>query len=199
MKKQTMKKISFLISAIVGVIIAVSCGNQNELKPNSTATISNDSLIKIGEYLVNTIGCDDCHSPKIMGPKGPEVDMSLRFSGHPANVPLAKISSESKSWILFNPSLTAFVGPWGTSFSANITSHETGIGKWTEQQFFKAMREGKSKGLDGGRPILPPMPWYNFAKLKDNDLKAIYLYLKSTKAIENKVPAHVPPAQLTSL
>lgn len=193
-----MRKIAFIIMAVITVAIAVSCGNQTE-KPVVSGDISKDSLVRLGEYLVNTIGCDDCHSPKIMGPKGPEIDMARRFSGHPSNVQLEKVSStDAKSFILFNPMLTAYVGPWGVSYSANITPDETGIGNWTEQQFFKSIREGKSKGLTNGRPLLPPMPWFNFAKLKDKDLRAIFYYLKSIKPVENRVPAPQPPAQLTA-
>lgn len=196
-----MKKIIILVCAITSVVIAVSCGNQNQPKPIDTAAnISEDSLKKMGEYLVNAIGCDDCHSPKVMGPQGPQVDMDKRFSGHPANMPLGPVDPTStKSWMLFNPILTAFVGPWGVSYSANITSDETGIGNWTEQQFFKAIRQGKYKGMDGGRMLLPPMPWQNFAKLKDQDIRAIFAYLKSTKPVENRVPAPVAPNELNSL
>ncbi len=195
-----MKKISLMIAAIIAVAIVVSCGNQNEVKPVAAAgEISKDSLVRLGEYLVNAIGCDDCHSPKVMGPQGPEVDMSRRFSGHPANLPLGKVSSaDSKTYILFNQMLTAYVGPWGVSYAANLTSDETGIGNWTEEQFFKALREGKSKGLSNGRPLLPPMPWINFAKLKDNDIRAIYYYFKSTQPVENRVPAPQPPSQITA-
>ena len=195
-----MRKITLIVTAIIAVVIAVSCGNQNETKPVVAAgEISKDSLVRLGEYLVNTIGCDDCHSPKKMGPQGPEVDLERRFSGHPANVLLEKVNpADTKSYILFNPMLTAYVGPWGVSYAANLTSDETGIGNWTEEQFFRALREGKSKGLSNGRPLLPPMPWMNFKNLKDNDLRAIYYYLKSTKPVENRVPAPEPPTQLTA-
>jgi cytochrome c2 len=192
-----MKKVSIILCAIIVLVTTISRGNQQEVKNNDTAAVSQDSLIKMGEYLVNAIGCDDCHSPKLMGPRGPEVDMSKRFSGHPANMPLAKVSREQlKSYMLFNPMLTAFVGPWGASYSANISSDATGIGSWTEQQFFKAIREGKAKGVDGGRMLLPPMPWPNFAKLKDQDIRAMFAYLKSTKPVENVVPAPLAPNQL---
>jgi hypothetical protein len=105
-------------------------------------------------------------------------------------MPLAKIdSAASDSWLLFNASLTASVGPWGVSYAANLTSDDTGIGTWTEEQFFRSIREGKQKGLANGRMLLPPMPWPNFARLNDEDLKAIFYYLKSTKAVKNLVPA----------
>ena len=91
--------------------------------------------------------------------------------------------------------LTTFAGPWGTSYSANISSDATGIGNWTEQQFINCIRNGKIKGIDEGRPILPPMPWPNFRKLNDTDLKAMFAYLKASKPIANVVPGPKSPGQ----
>src|SRR3954466_5358406 len=128
-----MRKLAFFIIALMllsTVITIISCNNQNTTKPMALGSnISQDSLIKRGAYLVTIMGCDDCHSPKKMGPKGPELDLERRFSGHPASMPLAKIDrSQLSSWVLFHPNLTAFVGPWGVSYAANITSDPTGIG-----------------------------------------------------------------------
>jgi hypothetical protein len=129
-----------------------------------------------------------------MGPHGPEVDMALRFSGYPSHRPLPPVNGEAlnSGWALFGPDLTAAVGPWGASFAANITSDATGIGNWSEGQFVKAIREGKLKGLDGSRPLLPPMPWQNFRKMNDEDLKSIYAYLKTTTPVKNIVPSPIP-------
>ena len=57
-------------------------------------------------------------------------------------------------------------------------------------------REGKYKGLDGSRPLLPPMPWPNFAQMTDEDLKAVFAYLKSTKPVRNIVPTPIMLAEL---
>jgi hypothetical protein len=89
--------------------------------------------------------------------------------------------------------LTAWVGPWGISYAANLTPDETGIGNWSEQQFIKAIREGKLKGMDGTRPLLPPMPWQEFGQMKDEELKAIFAYLKTIKPVNNVVPPAAPP------
>jgi hypothetical protein len=115
-------------------------------------------------------------------------------------LPIAKVDGDVlKSWVLFNQSLTAFVGPWGVSFAANISSDETGIGNWTEEQFFKAIREGKYKGMDNTRPMMPPMPWTQYRTATDEDLRAIFAYLKSTPPVENRVPAPIPPTELAKL
>src|SRR3954454_1711378 len=197
-----MKKIKIILAAIVvttGAAIGISCNDiaeANNKIGNDEITFTNDQ-VKHGKYLVTAMGCDDCHSPKVFGPNGPEVDMSRRFSGHPADAKLPPADSmQLKSWVLFAPDLTAYIGPWGASFSANLTSDETGIGRWKFEQFKKAIREGKSKGLDGNRPLMPPMPWQQYKNLSDNDLRDIFAFLKSTKPVKNLVPQPIPPNEL---
>jgi len=95
--------------------------------------------------------------------------------------------------------LTVAIGPWGISYASNLTSSDTGLGNWSMQRFKTAIREGKLKGDSGGRMILPPMPWQNYSELTDKDLESIFHYLKSTKPVENAVPAPVAPNKLDSL
>jgi mono/diheme cytochrome c family protein len=154
------------------------------------------ALIKRGEYLVTIMGCNDCHSPKVMGPQGPEPESDKLLSGYPAGRPLPSRSADAlKDWVLFNGDNTAAVGPWGVSFAANLTSDPTGIGNWTEEQFKRALTQGKAKGLASNRMLLPPMPWPNYRTMKDGDLKAVFAYLKSTKPVPNVVPAPIPPSR----
>jgi cytochrome c553 len=193
---------AFLVLAAFGTITiaAVSCSDRSAKATTSTEpqATNSQSLVERGNYLVSSIGCDDCHSPKTFGPKGPEIDMEHRLSGYPADRPLQKVDAAAlkNGWMLFGADLTAAVGPWGVSFAANITSDSTGIGNWTEAQFIKAIREGKSKGLDANRPLLPPMPWPQYRNLTDEDLRAIFAYLKSTKPVHNVVPEPKPLAAL---
>lgn len=194
-----MKKLTLIIAALVIICVSaiISCTQKAEAKSETSPTIFTQEQTKRGEYLVTSMGCDDCHSPKVFGPHGPEPDMNRRLSGHPADMPLPPVdTTELKNWLLFNPTITAFVGPWGASFAANLTSDATGVGNWSFKQFEKAIREGKYKGLDGGRPILPPMPWPQYKNLNDEDLKAIFAFLKSTKPVENIVPGPIPPDKL---
>ena len=184
-------KVSAIILGAVALTTAViSCDNQQENKTTVQA-ISNDSLVKRGAYLVNSIGCDDCHSPKKMGPHGPEVVAETRFGGFLASNPIGKVDTNviKNGWAMFGPDFTNTVGPWGMSFAANISSDETGIGNWSEQQFITALRKGKLKGLEGSRDLLPPMPWFVYKNLTDDDLRSIYAYLKTTKPVKNVVPA----------
>lgn len=87
----------------------------------------------------------------------------------------------------------AWAGPWGVSFTANLTPDQnTGLGVWTEDVFIAALRSGKHMGT--GRPILPPMPWMWISKMTDDDLKAVFAYLRTIKPITNHVPDPIPPA-----
>ncbi len=194
-----MKRISILIAGMIAAIaIVVSCTSQ-EAKTAETASLSNDSLIKKGAYLVGIMGCHDCHTPKKMTDHGPALDMDRLLAGHPAEMPIMEFdAATTQNWALFNMTGTAVVGPWGASFSANLTSDDTGIGNWTEAQFKKAITEGKLKGMDGTRPLLPPMPWENYKNIKDEDVKAIFAYLKSTKPVKNIVPNPILPTQLAA-
>lgn len=144
--------------------------------------------VKRGEYLVTVAGCHDCHTPHKLGPQGPEPDMSLALSGHQASVTFPPPPAASGPWIgTFAATMTAWAGPWGISYTANITPDpETGIGNYSEEQFVQTIREGKKQGR--GRALLPPMPWPMYRHFSDDDLKAIYAYLKSVKPMKNRVP-----------
>lgn len=152
--------------------------------------------VQRGEYLVNLGGCNDCHSPKVMTETGPVPDETRLLSGHPADEEIAEIPPDLFSpggWFtVSNGHFTAWAGPWGVSFAANLTPDEvTGIGAWTEESFIQALRTGKHLGT--GRAILPPMPWLPIGKCTDEDLSAIFAYLQSIPPIENMVPAPIPP------
>lgn len=170
-------------------IAFVACNSRNEATI-AAGNISHDSLVKRGAYLVSITGCDDCHSPKKMGPMGPEIIPELRLSGYPSTRPILKADSNvvKQGWAMLGLDLTSAAGPWGMSFAANLTSDATGIGNWTEAQFRKAFTEGKWKGMDGNRMLLPPMPWQGFRKMDPVDVSAIFAFLKSTNPVENVEP-----------
>lgn len=187
-----MRKTIVIISAVfASLLLAEACSNNNGTSTASNKGLDSAALVKRGEYLVNAIGCDDCHSPKRMGEHGPEIIPELRLSGFPANgtVPPIDTNVVKNGWALFAPDLTSAVGQWGQSFAANITSDATGIGNWPEENFIRAIRKGKFKGLEGSRDLLPPMPWFVYKNMNDEDLRSIYYYLKTTKPVENVVPA----------
>ncbi|MBP1771907.1 MAG: putative lipoprotein [Holophagaceae bacterium] len=153
------------------------------------------AVIQRGAYLVGVGGCNDCHTPLKMGPKGPEPDMTRMLSGHPEalKMPPAPKLPEGPWMVTMAGSATAFAGPWGVSYAANLTSDkQTGLGGWTEAQFLQMVRTGRHLGQ--GRPILPPMPVPSLKAMTESDLKAVFAYLQTVPAVANRVPAATEPA-----
>lgn len=167
------------------------------LFPSCTTKTKGLSLIERGKYLVTVSSCNDCHTPKIFTPMGPMLDSTRMLAGHPANSPLPEIPNgvigPSQWGALASNDLTAWAGPWGVSFAYNLTPDmKTGIGGWTEDLFIQTLRKGKFMGAS--RDILPPMPWQMIGQMTDDDLKAVFAYLKSLPPIENPIPPPLPPA-----
>jgi len=183
---------------IMGMV--ASCDTvTKESATDATAVVDSVALIKKGGYLVAIGGCGDCHSPKMMTAQGPVPDTSRLLSGYDPSRPFEGFAKEvalSGRMVVFNIESTAFAGPWGVSYAANLTPDASGIGTWTYGQFSKAMKEGKWKGQDNTRPLLPPMPWQNYKDIAEEDLQAIFAYLKSIKPVNNPIPAPVSPAAL---
>jgi len=174
---------------VAGVIVVGGCLPADEPPPTA------EEMVERGRYLVSVGGCNDCHTPKVFSGGGTGLDESRLLSGHPADLEIPEFSFEDVGpgqWLLFNEHLTAAVGPWGVSFSANLTpDEETGIGDWTEGEFIDGMRTGTHRGI--GRPLLPPMPWFNLATATEEDLQAIFAFLMSIPEIDNQVPDSIDP------
>ena len=163
-------------------------------KAAATAT-TKEARVARGAHLVKTMGCNDCHTPWKMGPRGPEPDMTKALTGHPEDVKLpAPPALPPGPWIGVTAATnTAFAGPWGVSFTANLTPDpETGLGKWTEEMFIETMRTGRHQGK--GRHLLPPMPYSMVGALEDEDIKSLFAYLQSLAPVKNRVPAPIDPA-----
>ena len=151
-----------------------------------------------GKYLVTIMGCHDCHTPLKMGANGPEPDFERALSGHPEQMGALPPAKLSAPWMWAGaPTNTAFTGPWGTSYAANLTPDQnSGLGIWTEEMFLKAIRTGKHMGAS--REILPPMPWPMYRNATDEDLKSIYAFLRTLKPVSNHVPDIQPPVATTN-
>ena len=180
-------------ATMVGVIVAslapIAWAATRAPKPETAARAAQ---IKRGEYLVTIGGCNDCHTPWKMGEKGPEPDMSHMLSGHPEDLAMPVAPKTEGLWAATAAaSMTAWAGPWGVSYTANLTPDSSGLGAWTEEIFINTMRTGKHWGQ--GRPILPPMPWFNYGKMTDDDLKAVFAYLQSIPPVRNHVPLPLAP------
>ncbi len=194
------KNRNYLLPVFFICLVAASCskGGSKEAAADENAApaaMTSEQMVERGKYLVSTSGCNDCHTPKKMTDQGPVPDMDRMLSGHPAGEMLAPYDkSMIGPWVFFSSGLTAAVGPWGTSFSANLTPSESGIGNWTEEQFMNAIQKGWFMGMENMRPIMPPMPWQEIKNMTDEDLKSIFAYLKTIKPVDNVVPAYIPPA-----
>jgi len=158
----------------------------------STADAGDRSVVERGRYLVEAIGCAHCHTPLKMGATGPEPDLARMYSGHPSGVELPPPPVLPPGpWNAVTGGMTAWAGPWGISYAANLTSDkETGLGAWDEEMFVTALQTGKHLGM--GRDILPPMPHYPMVSAED--LKAMFAYFMTVPPIANEVPEAAPPA-----
>ena len=181
--------------SIVAAIVLGGCqsGPATQKTEEASPASAVQTPVQRGEYLVKVIGCNDCHTPMSLGPRGPEYDQTHYLAGHPAGLELPPPPENAGPWWM-STNMTAFAGPWGISYAANITPDSlTGIGIWTEEMFMAALRTGRHMGTS--RPILPPMPWPSFAQLTDSDLRAVYAYLRTIPAVHNPIPEPViaPP------
>jgi cytochrome c len=124
--------------------------------------------VKYGEYLVTMAGCMECHTPAKQG----KPIRSLTLAGG-----------------------QEFRFPGAVVVSANITPNlETGIGRWSEQDFLERFYQYKEYAEKGSPQVGPEsftlMPWLNFAQLKPEDLKAIYAFLRTQQPIYHVVDSH---------
>ncbi len=194
----------FVGSAPALALVLVGCQQPASQTPAETPKMQSaksptQSPVERGRYMVTVGGCNDCHTPKMMGPNGLEPDMSRTLSGNPSTEKLAKVPAgliaPDKYLTITNNHLGAWVGPWGVSFAMNLTPDKTtGLGSWTEEMFVNALRTGKHQGT--GRPILPPMPWNWYRNMTDEDLKAMFAYLQSLPPINNPIPDPLPPDKI---
>jgi len=193
-----MKKIA--VTAAAAVAAALALGAATPSSPGSGVVTAKRTVSREarGKYLVSAMGCNDCHTPWKIGPNGPEPDMSRMLSGHPHDLKLDTPPASSGPWTSHGVATnTAFSGKWGISYAANLTPDvNTGLGIWTEEMFVKAIRTGKHFGVS--RPIMPPMPWFAFRNLNDDDLTSIYAYLRTVPPVKNLVPDYQPPAEPAS-
>ena len=177
------------------LLLAAAACSKPAPPPQAAQAPPAQTPVERGHYLVSTNGCPDCHSPKVMTAQGPEPDTTRLLSGHPSDLKVGPypggILGPSKWGAAASPMFTAWAGPWGISFTANLTPDSTGLGNWTPEMFIQAIRTGKHAGV--GRPILPPMPWPQYRNFTDEDLRAIFAYLQSLKPVHNVVPQPVPP------
>ncbi|MBL0740969.1 c-type cytochrome [Chryseolinea lacunae] len=137
-------------------------------KPAFTKRPDTTDLVAYGGYLVNAGACYDCHTPFDKG----AYDNNFAFAGG-----------------------RVFPMPGGTLRSANITSDATGIGSWTKEAFlqrFAMHRDSVKTAPNPDQQFNTIMPWTMYAGMTDQDLGAIYEYLKTLKPINHPVTKFSP-------
>ena len=177
------------VAATGFVTLSTSQTQSSDLAPAA----AHAAKVQRGDYLVKIMGCNDCHTPWKMGPQGPEPDMDRFLSGHPEQIgPLPNVKAAEPYIASSFATNTAYSGPWGVSYAFNLTPEQnTGLGIWTEEMFVQTIRTGRHMGVS--RPINPPMPWPAYRNATDDDLKAVYAYLRTIKPIVNRVPEYKAP------
>ena len=172
---------------VLGIFISMSQSAGQATKGGAA------SAVEHGKYLVGITGCHDCHSPK--KDAAGHVDETRPLSGRPATTPAPSTTAGEIHTAL---DLTAWTGPWGTTYASNLTPDTTtGLlaRRYSEASFVAMFRTGKKPN---GVGILPPMPYEMYANMTDDDLKAIWAYLQTIKPVRNQVPANVPAPVATA-
>lgn len=188
----TNKMMMIAIAALVGCR-SEAANVEPAPKAGEKKAMTHEESVKRGKQITLVSGCNDCHTPWKPTATGAEPDFSRELSGHPAEFALPPAPEPQGPWLVsIAATNTAYAGPWGVSFTANLTpDNETGIGTWSKQNFIDTIRNGRHMGA--GRPLLPPMPAPMYANYSDDDLGAVYDYLRTLKPIKNAVPTPVPP------
>jgi len=172
-------KVTICVASVFALSLAVA--------PALHAQSASESQVERGKYLVGITGCHDCHSPKLPGGMKPVPELIL--SGRPQTT---KVPTALAGEVHASEDLTAWTGPRGQTVASNLTPDSaTGIGmRYTEAKFVQTMRTGKKPE---GVAVMPPMPVDVYVNMKDEDLKAIYAYLRTLKPIRNAVRAGLTP------
>jgi len=125
-------------------------------------------MIDRGEYFVELLACGSCHTN---GAFDGVPDMSRPLAGSDTGIAWTSPLQSEYPGVVYPPNITP--------------DEETGIGRWSDMQIANAVRAGV--GRHGTRRIVT-MPWQGYAKMSDDDVDAIVLYLRSIKPIKHKVP-----------
>jgi hypothetical protein len=177
---------------LAGVVLMLATMASAETPASPAKADPQTEKVKRGKYMVMVGACNDCHTPMKMTPDGPAPDMERYLSGRPEGAPDPGGTLGPNDLALSATDLTTWKQQFGTVYTRNLTPDKTGLGDWTEAQFIKTIRTGRHQG--DGRALLPPMPWSGYAGMTDEDLKAVWAYLRTLKPIRNVVPdPRVPP------
>lgn len=117
-----------------------------------------DAMVKRGRYIVETGGCNTCHTA-LFGVTGGKIPESQWLAG------------DSVGWR----------GPWGTTYATNLRLYMQDL---SEEEWVKRGRNLSTR---------PPMPWFAIQAMTDEDLRALYRYVRSLGAAGKPAPSYIPP------
>ena len=124
--------------------------------------------VERGYYLVRIMDCTGCHTPGALLGR-PDTDRYLAGAD------------------------VGFGTPVGIVYPPNLTPDpETGLGRWTDAQVARAIRQGVRPD---GRALVPVMPWPSYSALTESDVAAIVAYLKTLPPVRNQAPRNTAPGQ----
>jgi mono/diheme cytochrome c family protein len=124
--------------------------------------------VERGHYLVRIMDCTGCHTPGALTGR-PDTERFLAGSD---------VGFGTPAGILYPPNLTP--------------DPETGLGRWTEGQIARAIRQGVRPD---GRALIPVMPWPSYSALTEADVAAVVAYLRTLRPMRNQAPPNTPPGQ----
>jgi mono/diheme cytochrome c family protein len=168
-----------LLALLVGAISA-TVGWRPFLGPKARALserrfLSTPERLARGQYMVESVnGCVYCHS-----------ELDWKAHGYPVK---AGTKGSGRSWA--DEGMPFLVAP-------NITSDpETGGGRWSDDMYARAVREGI--GHDG-RALFPLMPYLNYRQMSDEDLASVIVYIRSLPPVRKALPPSQIPFPLNRL
>src|SRR5262245_5341846 len=116
-----MRSIAF-VTVLAVALAGSACSAQAPAPPPAAPAAPAMSQVERGQYLVTVGLCNDCHTPWKVGPNGPAPDMGRMLSGHPEALKITAAPKLPNGWMFAGaPTFTAWTGPWGVSFTANLT------------------------------------------------------------------------------
>ena len=118
---------------------------------DSVPDVPRGRTVEYGSYLAGPVAhCTECHS--LVPMKGPDWENNFGGGGYP------------------------FEGPWGISVASNITSHPDGLGGYSDEEIAALIATGIRPD---GTEMLPPMPYHHFARMTEDDVAAVVMYLRT--------------------
>ncbi len=142
---------------LLGIAASLFAGAAGRGESAAVETTAEPAAVARGAYLANAADCEGCHTDSEHGGRP--------YAGG-----------------------RAIETPFGTFYSPNITpDRETGIGRWSEAQFRRALRHGVRPD---GANYFPVFPYPSFTKIRDDDIRAIWAYLSSLPPVRQQNRPH---------